>query len=197
MKLIVGLGNPGSGYAGNRHNIGYMCLSYFAREHGISLDRKQGLCRTGTGSLAGQEVVVARSQTYMNQSGEAVAPLVRKLKIGPEDLVVIHDDLDLPLGRIRLRLDGSAGGHKGIGSLAAHLGTRDFIRVKVGIGRPVVESDENKEERVIAYVLSDFAPEETAVVREVLPRVNEALVNLVAGDLAAAMNKFNQPSPSP
>ena len=124
MKLVVGLGNPGFLYARNRHNIGFMCVSYLAKTQHISFDRKQGYARTGIGNIGPHRVVLARPQTFMNSSGDSVHRLVQNLKIHPADLVIIHDDLDLPLGKIRLRLGGSSGGHKGIESIIARLGTR-------------------------------------------------------------------------
>ena len=136
MKLIVGLGNPGFIYARNRHNIGFMCVSHLARRQGIRFDRRQGHARTGIGNIASSRVVLARPQTYMNASGESVSRLVKRLNINLSGLIVIHDDLDLPLGKIRIRLGGSSAGHKGIDSIIAHLGSQDFYRLRVGIGRP-------------------------------------------------------------
>jgi PTH1 family peptidyl-tRNA hydrolase len=114
MKLVVGLGNPGFLYARNRHNIGYMCVTQLAKRQRIVFDKKQGHARTGIGNIAGYKTVLARPQTYMNASGESVNVLMKKLNVSPADLIVIHDDLDLPTGKIRLRLGGSSGGHKGI-----------------------------------------------------------------------------------
>ena len=136
MKLIVGLGNPGLFYSNNRHNIGFMCVNYFAKQHRISLDKKKGNARIGTGEINGEDVVLARPQTFMNASGDAVCYLVERFKINPDNLIVIHDDIDLPLGRIRIRQGGSAGGHNGIKSIIGCLETQDFIRVKIGIGQP-------------------------------------------------------------
>jgi PTH1 family peptidyl-tRNA hydrolase len=192
MKLIVGLGNPGFLYARNRHNIGFMCVSHLAKMRDIRFDRKQGQARTGIGNIAGNRVVLARPQTYMNASGESVSALLRKLNVAPSDLVVIHDDLDLLPGKIRLRLGGSSGGHKGIDSIIARIGTPDFYRVRVGIGRP--ETDDAaamKEETVIAYVLSDFTPEEKKIIDKTIPRIGEAIVFLLAEGLNATMNKYN------
>src|SRR4030042_188657 len=193
MKLIVGLGNPGFLYARNRHNIGFMCVSHLAKLQNIRFDRKQGHARTGIGNIGRNKIIVARPQTYMNASGESVSALVRKLNVSPPDLIVIHDDLDLPVGKIRLRLGGSSGGHKGIDSIIARLGTRDFYRIRVGIGRPesAETSEAAKEEAVIAYVLSDFTPEERKIIEDTLPRVSEAIVCLFAEGLTAAMNKYN------
>lgn len=193
MKLIVGLGNPGYLYARNRHNIGFMCVGELARAHKIRFDKKQGQARTGLGLIAGETVVLARPQTYMNATGESVSALMRKLNIGPADLIVIHDDLDLPVGKIRLRSGGSSGGHKGIESIIARTGTRDFCRVRVGIGRPDMEgsSPAEKEEAVIGYVLSDFTSEEKKIIEKTLPEVSGTIVSLLTEGLTAAMNKYN------
>jgi PTH1 family peptidyl-tRNA hydrolase len=192
MKLIVGLGNPGFLYARNRHNIGFMCVSYLARMRKITYDRKQGHARTGIGNIGGYRVVLARPQTYMNASGESVSALMKKLNVNASDLIVIHDDLDLPVGKIRLRFGGSSGGHKGIDSIIARIGTRDFYRVRVGIGRPEIDAEAtDKESAVIDYVLKDFTPDEKKVIDTVIPEVSEAIVYLLAEGLTAAMNKYN------
>jgi len=193
MKLIVGLGNPGRGYANNRHNLGFMCLKHFARAHGIKFDRKQGRARTGYGEVAGNKVVVARPQTYMNQSGQAVSRLVRKFNTALDNLVIIHDDLDLPLGKIRIRQGGGSAGHKGIDSITTELGSQDFTRIRAGIGRPPVVdgSTEIDEADIIAYVLSDFTPEEKQAITQVIPRVNEAILCLLTEGLTTAMNRYN------
>ena len=136
MKLIVGLGNPGRAYANNRHNIGFICLNHFARSQGIKFDQKQGLARIGLGEVAGNKLVLAKPQTYVNLSGESVSRLVRKFNINLDDLMVIHDDLDLPLAKIRISHGSSSGGHKGIESIIQELGSQDFTRIRVGIGRP-------------------------------------------------------------
>ncbi|MEE9399190.1 MAG: aminoacyl-tRNA hydrolase, partial [Dehalococcoidales bacterium] len=116
MKLIIGLGNPGRTYAHNRHNIGFMCLSHFAKTQGIRFDKKQSQARTGIGWVASNQLNVARSQKMMNLSGDPVSRLVRKFSISPDDIIFIHDDLDLPAGKIRLRQGSGSGGHKGIES---------------------------------------------------------------------------------
>ena len=189
MKLIVGLGNPGRSYANNRHNVGFVCLNHFARGQGIRFDKKQCQARIGTGKVAGNEVVVARPQTYMNLSGQSVSRLTRKFSINLNDLLVIHDDLDLPLGRIRISHGISSGGHKGVESIITELGSQDFVRIRVGIGRPpkpfLSEAD------IIAYVLSDFTPEERKAINKVIPRVSEAIFCLLTEGIVAAMNKYN------
>jgi PTH1 family peptidyl-tRNA hydrolase len=190
MKLIVGLGNPGKEYAANRHNIGFLCLNYIAKSHRINLDKKQAKARIGTGTIAGNEVVLARPQTYMNLSGISVSQLILKYKIALDDLIVVHDDLDLPLGKIRIRKGSGPAGHNGIKSIIASVGTQDFIRVRVGISRPQTEED-NKLESIVDYVLGDFSEEEMKIVDETVRRVNDAVITLITEGLNAAMNKFN------
>ena len=193
MKLITGLGNPGFFYSRNRHNIGFMCIRHLARMQGIKLNKKQGYARTGHGEIAGENVVLARPQTFMNASGESIGRLVNKLKINPSDLIVIHDDLDLPPGKIRLRFGGSSGGHKGVDSIIAHLGSQDFTRIRIGIGRPdMIEGpNETKEADIIAYVLSDFTPDEKKTIAQVIPKVSEAILCFLKEGLTSAMNKYN------
>ena len=191
MKLIIGLGNPGRLYADNRHNIGFMCLNHFAKTQDIGFDKKQGQARIGSGEVAGSQVVLAKPQTYMNLSGQSVSQLVRKFSIYLNDLLVIHDDLDLPLGKTRIRQGGSSGGHKGIGSIITELGSQDFLRLRVGIGRPEISSAEISETDIIAYVLSDLTTEEKQVITQVVPRVSEAILCLLTEGLVAAMNKYN------
>ncbi len=193
MKLIVGLGNPGLGYANNRHNLGFMCLNHFARLHSIKFDKKQGKARIGLGKVDNLEVLMARPQTYMNESGRAVSALVNRYNISLDDLIVIHDDLDLPLGKIRIRRGGGSAGHKGIGSIVATLGSPDFIRLRVGIGHPIVEdSNETNDTDIMAYVLSDFTAEEKQTIAQAIPRASEAILCLLTEGLTPAMNKYNR-----
>ena len=193
MKIIVGLGNPGPGYANNRHNIGFVSLNHFARTQGIRFDKKQGKARIGTGEVTGVKVVLARPQTYMNRSGESVSHLIRRYDIDLDDLLVIHDDLDLPLGKLRLRQGGGSGGHKGIESIISCLGSQDFIRLRVGIGRPMLTGGGNEisDADIIDYVLSDFSAQERRIVTKVIPRVSEAICCLLTEGLIASMNKYN------
>ncbi|MEE8618728.1 MAG: aminoacyl-tRNA hydrolase [Dehalococcoidales bacterium] len=193
MKIIVGLGNPGRGYANNRHNIGFICLNHFARAQGIRFDKKQDKARIGTGEVADNKVVLVRSQTYMNLSGESISRLIKRFDINLNDLLVIHDDLDLPLGKIRIRQGGSSGGHKGIESIVACLGRQDFVRLRVGIGRPTAteDSSEISDADIIAYVLTGFTPDQKQIITTVIPRVSEAIYCLLSEGLTAAMNKYN------
>ena len=192
MKIVVGLGNPGRVYARNRHNIGFMCLNNFARKQGIQLDKKQGKARTGAGEVGGERVILARPQTFMNLSGQAVKRLVDKSDIDPAELIIIHDDLDLPLGRIRVRCGGGSGGHNGVHSVIASLGSRDFIRLRVGIGRPAVDTPDRTDEDVISYVLGDFSTEERKTLNQVIPRVSETIFCLLTEGIPQAMNKYNR-----
>ncbi|MCJ7763756.1 MAG: aminoacyl-tRNA hydrolase [Dehalococcoidales bacterium] len=188
MKLIVGLGNPGSGYSKNRHNVGFTCLRHLAHKHGISLNKKQSEARTGSGKIEGETVTLARPQTFMNLSGQSVSRLLKKLKLSLDDLIVIHDDLDLPLGRIRIRQSGGSGGHNGIKSLISELGSQDFIRIRIGIGRP---SGYASEDDVIDFVLSDFTPEERMVIKKAVDEASDAAICLLAEGLETAMNRYN------
>jgi PTH1 family peptidyl-tRNA hydrolase len=189
MKLIAGLGNPGLVYSGNRHNIGFACLGHFARECGIKLAKKHSQARIGCGEVAGVAIVLARPDTYMNNSGQAVRRLVDRFEISPGNLIVIHDDLDLPPGRIRIRQGGSSGGHKGVESIIKEMGYRDFIRIRIGIGRPAENACEND---IINFVLSDFTPGEKLVIKPALARASDAILCLLTDSLETAMNNFNQ-----
>lgn len=191
MKLIVGLGNPGNQYAHNRHNIGFMCISYFAKERAWDFEKKEGLARTAHGRIDGAEIVLARPQTFMNASGEAVKKLTIKYRIKPEDLIVIHDEMDLNLGIIRIRQGGSSAGHNGIESIIRELGTADFLRLRVGVGRPKDIAGETHS-RVVGYVLGDFGTDETAAIKKVISEVDQAVKTLISDGLESAMNRFNK-----
>jgi len=191
MKIIVGLGNPGKGYARNRHNVGFQCLNYFARLHSIPFDRRQCQARVGIGKVRGEKLLLARPGTFMNLSGKSLACLVHKHHIPLSDLLVVYDDLDLPLGKIRLRQSGSSGGHKGMNSIISALGSEDFPRIRVGIGRPQTEGQSIDEDAIVNYVLNDFSPEEEATIKPVIARVSEAIDCFLTQGIKAAMNKFN------
>jgi PTH1 family peptidyl-tRNA hydrolase len=191
MKLIVGLGNPGKTYAPNRHNVGFQCLNYFARLHSIRFDHRQCQARVGTGQVRGEKLLLAKPGTFMNLSGKSLACLVHKHHIPLSDLLVIYDDLDLPLGKIRLRQSGSSGGHKGMNSIISALGSEDFSRIRVGIGRPLPEGQSLSEDAIVSYVLSDFSPEEEAIIKPVIAGVSEAIDCFLTQGIKAAMNKFN------
>ena len=193
MKLIIGLGNPGKAYAHNRHNIGFRCINYLARLHSIPVKKYQCRSQVGTGKIAGVEVLLAKPKAFVNLSGKAVERLMRKYNISIDDLLVIYDDLDLPLGKLRLRAGGSAGGHKGISSIISALGGEDFPRIKVGIGRPTEEDGTaiTDEDTIVGYVLSDFTPQEEAATKSTIATVAEAIHCVLTEGLTAAMNRFN------
>jgi peptidyl-tRNA hydrolase, PTH1 family len=196
MKLIVGLGNPGNQYAHNRHNIGFMCVAHFARERGWPFEKKEGLARTAHGRIGGEEIVLARPQTFMNLSGEAVQRLAMKYHVKPADIIVIHDEMDLALGNIRIRLGGSSAGHNGIESIIRELGTPEFVRIRVGVGHPQEAEGENR--RVIGHVLGDFDEDESKVIAKIIAEVDTVIVTLVHDGLETAMNRFNRTnSPKP
>jgi PTH1 family peptidyl-tRNA hydrolase len=191
VKLIVGLGNPGKTYSRNRHNVGFQCLNYFARLHSIHFFHRQCHARVGVGKISGEKLVLARPGTFMNLSGKSVACLVHKHKIPLSDLLVIYDDLDLPLGKIRLRQSGSSGGHKGMNSIISTLGSEGFPRIRVGIGRPQVDGQSLSEDVTVNYVLSDFSRQEQAMIKPVITRVSKAIDCFLTQGITAAMNKFN------
>jgi len=191
MKLIVGLGNPGRIYAHNRHNVGFRCLNYFARLHSIRFDHRQCRAKVGLGKVRGEKLLLAKPGMFMNLSGNPVACLVHKHDIPLSNLLVIYDDLDLPLGKIRLRQSGGSGGHKGINSIISALGSEDFPRVRVGIGRPQGEEQSISEDAIVNYVLSDFSRQEEATIKPVIIKVAEAIDCFLTQGIEAAMSKFN------
>ena len=193
MKLIIGLGNPGSIYARNRHNIGYRCINHLAKLHSIEVKRRQCHSQIGIGNIADVKVLLAKPMTFVNQSGEAVGCLLRRYDVTPSDLIVIYDDLDLPLGKLRLRPDGSAGGHKGMNSIISAMGSEDFPRIKVGIGRPTKEDGTaiTDEDAIVNYVLSDFTPREDDIIKSAIAQVAKAIQSILTDGITAAMNKFN------
>ena len=191
MKLIVGLGNPGKTYAHNRHNAGFRCLNYFARLHSIRFDHRQCRARVGIGEVSGEKLLLVKPGTFVNLSGESVAGLVHKHDIPLSKLLVIYDDLDLPLGKIRLRQSGGSGGHKGMNSIISALGSEDFPRIRVGIGRPQAEEQSISEDAIVNYVLSDFSRQEEAIIKPVIIKVAEAIDYFLTQGIETAMSKFN------
>ncbi|HUP60018.1 MAG TPA: aminoacyl-tRNA hydrolase [Thermoanaerobaculia bacterium] len=194
MKMILGLGNPGADYERTRHNVGWQVVDAFARKFRIDVSRHEKNALTGTGRVAGGSVLVAKPLTYMNLSGEAVRLLVNAYGEANDDLVVVYDDIDLPLGRLRIRPNGSAGTHNGMRSILEALGREDFPRLRIGIGA-------SEQGTLRDYVLDEFSPDEQPVIDRAIGRAVDALVLIVRGDLRRAMNEFNrdaeEPSPPP
>jgi PTH1 family peptidyl-tRNA hydrolase len=198
MKIIVGLGNHGSHYRLNRHNVGFRCIDYLADKFSIPV--KKRLCRsdTGQGSIDGFEVLLVKPRTYVNLSGEAIDCLLDKFHSKPADLIVIHDDLDLPTGRIRLRLGGKSGGHRGIKSTIDCLGSPEFNRIRIGISRPGNKGSRYADEdEIVDYVLGDFPPEEEETIKAAIASVAEAAECLLKDGLETAMNRFNRRGTGP
>lgn len=183
--LIAGLGNPGPRYARTRHNLGFLVVAALSRHWGIPLTKEKWGARWGQGRRGERRVILAQPQTYMNLSGQAVTPLLRYFQLSPEALVVVHDDLDLPAGRLKLAWNGGAGGHKGVLSVAAALDTLDFYRVKVGIGRPPAGMPAE------AYVLEPVAQGEWELLEEAAARAAQAVEVLIQEGLAPAQNRFH------
>jgi PTH1 family peptidyl-tRNA hydrolase len=189
--LIAGLGNPGPEYAGNRHNAGFMVADLLAARAGARFKRDRARAEVAVGRLAGVPVTLGKPKTFMNLSGGPVASLRSFYKIPPDLIVVVHDELDLPFAAIRLKLGGGDNGHNGLRSVTAAIGTREYYRVRLGIGRPTGRLD------AADYVLRDFSVTERQLLPEVLGRAADAVQALLSGGLAAAQNEFHAASPQP
>lgn len=190
--LIAGLGNPGQPYAHNRHNVGYWCVNRLARLHGIALKARK-LAALGQGTLRCAPILLLKPRTFVNQSGHAVAAGLRHAGLPPERLLVICDDLDLPAGRIRIRAGGGHGGHNGLRSIIGAIGSSDFPRIRIGIGRPHVEGKPVWDPDVVAvWVLSDPGSREARTLQDAVTRATEAVEMLVAEGVEAAMNRYNK-----
>jgi len=184
--LVVGLGNPGGEYRHTRHNVGFMVTDDLVARAGLKWSRPRNQSRWASGRLADREVALVQPLTFMNLSGKAVESALRQFGLKPGQMVVVHDDIDLPLGRLRLRPGGSAGGHRGVQSIISSVGTTEFARVRIGVGRP-----DDGEDDVRDFVLSAFRPDEGAVVASLLERAGRAVEAILGRGIEAAMNEFN------
>lgn len=197
QKMVVGLGNPGPEYARHRHNIGFQVVDLFAERHDLAFDKFQKRARSAIGSVSltggcHGRILLAKPMTYMNNSGEAVAALAAFYKIGPANILVVHDDLDLPLGRIRLRPGGSPGGQRGVASIIKNLGSEAFHRLRIGISRPgAAASYVPPAMDPSDYVLRPFAAEQEKEMEFVRPRAADAIELWLCQGIDAAMNQFN------
>ena len=187
MFLIVGLGNPGTKYAGTRHNIGFDTITHLSVEYDIKLNKKEHKAVCGAGFINGNKVILAQPQTFMNLSGESVREFVDFYHLDPEsELIVISDDIDLEPGNIRVRPKGSAGGHNGLKNIIAHLGTQNFTRIKIGVGARPTEWD------LADHVLARFDKDTEEIIRDAIDRAGKAAVTIMEEGPEAAMNKYNQ-----
>jgi PTH1 family peptidyl-tRNA hydrolase len=199
VKLIVGLGNPGMEYQFTPHNAGFLAVDRIAEYCGTTIANRRGRALTGKATLAGHEVLLAKPETFMNLSGLSVAALVRELEIPvpSQDLIVIYDELDLPLGTIRIRERGSANGHNGVKSISGALGAEEWLRIRIGVGRPLKDAAALADGKVVKaggtdYLLSPMRKQELAVLDEVLDRVRSAVEAVLTKGVSAAMNEFNK-----
>lgn len=183
MKLLAGLGNPGPEHARQRHNVGFMALDRIADRHRFPGWRQRFRGHASDGELAGERVLLLKPQTFMNESGRAIAEAARFLKIAPGDVIVLHDELDLAPGKVRVKLGGGVAGHNGLRSTDACLGTRDFRRVRIGIGHP------GSKERVLGHVLGDWAKAEQPMLEALLDAIADAAPLLMSDDEHAFPNK--------
>ena len=186
MYIIAGLGNPGEKYDNTRHNAGFLTIDALASKYNIDVREKAHKALIGKGVIEGQKVILAKPQTYMNVSGESIRALVDYYKIAQEELIIIFDDISLEPGQLRIRKKGSAGGHNGIKSIIAHLGTQEFTRIKVGVGEKPPKMD------LADYVLSRFPKDERVLMEEAFERAGEAAVCMMNDTMEHAMNQFNK-----
>ncbi|MBN9686840.1 MULTISPECIES: aminoacyl-tRNA hydrolase [unclassified Corallococcus] len=189
MKLICGLGNPGREYERHRHNVGFMVVDALLSRARAELTQDKFQARVGQGSLGGERILFVEPQTYMNLSGRSVAEAARFYKIAVQDVLVVHDELDLPFGRLQLKAGGGAGGHNGLKSMVQCLGEDAFIRVRVGIGKP---EGPNAKERVAGYVLSNFDDGERRQLEELIGKAADMAESWVRDGLSTAMNRHNR-----
>jgi len=198
MKLIVGLGNPGRHYRLNRHNVGFHTIDHITEKYSIPLKKRLCQSDTGQGIITGCEVLLVKPRTFVNLSGNAVSCLLKKFKAAPADLLVIHDDLDLPAGRIRVKLGGKSGGHRGIKSIIDSIGSQDFYRIRIGISRPFSEKGQLiDEDEIVEYVLGDFTSEEEDLIQPAVLTAAEAFECILVDGIAVAMNRFNRRNITP
>ena len=192
MKLIVGLGNPGPQYAFTPHNAGFLAIDRIAAICDVQVTNRRGRAQTARTKLAGHDVLLAKPETFMNLSGLSVAALLQELELDVEDLIVLYDELAIPLGTLRIRERGSAGGHNGVKSISGVLGTEEWIRVRIGIGKPPLESGREVKAGGTDYLLSPMRKAELAELDEVLDQAVRAVEAVLTRGVSAAMNEFNR-----
>jgi peptidyl-tRNA hydrolase, PTH1 family len=196
VKLIVGLGNPGPEYQFTPHNAGFLALDRIADDCGVVFANRRGRALTARARLAGQDVLLAKPETFMNLSGLSVAALLRELELGVEDLVVLYDELAFPLGTLRVAERGSANGHNGVKSVSAALGTEQWNRIRIGVGKPALADGREIKAGGREYLLAPMRKQELAVLDEVLDRARSAVEMVLTKGVGAAMNEFNRKAAS-
>lgn len=184
MMVVLGLGNPGRAYARSRHNVGFWCVDSLARKYAIPVEQRRRHAVLGEGRIVGEEAVLAKARTYMNRSGVAARYLLDRYHLAPEALLVVHDDMALPSGKLRIRPRGSSAGHNGIESIITELGTQDFPRLRIGVGRPEGQD-------AVSFVLGPFTSDEAKVIGEAIVRAVEAVAWIAQHGLESAMNIYN------
>ena len=194
MKLIVGLGNPGIEYQFTPHNAGFLAIDRIADDCGVVVANRRGRALTAKARLAGEEVLLAKPETFMNLSGLSVVALIQELGIEDvqRDVIVLYDELAFPLGQFRIAERGSANGHNGVKSVSGSLGTQDWVRVRIGVGKPALEDGREIKAGGRDYLLTPFRKQELAVLDEVLDRVKVAVEVVLTKGVSAAMNEFNR-----
>ncbi len=195
MKLIVGLGNPGIEYQFTPHNAGFMALDRIAYEYGATIANRRSKALTASIKIGDQPVLLAKPETFMNLSGTSVIALLRELELTPANLLVVYDELALPLGTLRVHERGSAAGHNGVSSISKALGTEEWARIRIGIGKPPASDGREVKAGGSSYLLSPFRKQELAVLDEVLDRAQAATETVLTKGVAAAMNEFNRKAP--
>lgn len=186
MILVAGLGNPGKEYSSSRHNVGFIVVDEIAKRLGISLKKKGFRSLFAEALLEEKKIILLKPQTYMNLSGDAVSDAVEFFKISLKDIIVVHDEIDLPLGSMKIKTGGGSAGHKGVRSIINCLGDSGFVRVRVGVGKPLQKSE------VIGHVLSGFGKEEKRIMEDMVVRAADAVLEIILRGLESAMNKFNR-----
>ena len=184
MYIVAGLGNPGLKYADTRHNVGFMMIDVLARTLGVQVKKLQKAALTGEGFVGGEKILLVKPQTFMNLSGESLRELVAYYKVPNENVIVVYDEAALDLGRIRIRAQGSDGGHNGMKNILYHLGTDEFLRVRIGIGAPI-------DERIEDYVLDRFSKREFEALEDAAKKMPGVIEEIITNGVLSAMNKYN------
>lgn len=185
MRLIVGLGNPGREYAGSRHNVGFLCVDRLAKKYDVTFNRRRSKYKSGPGIINSLDVCLVKPMTYMNNSGEAVQVILNSFNSTLGELLIIHDDMDITLGKIKIKEGGSSGGHKGVQSIISTINSDEFIRIRIGIGRPAMDTDP------VSYVLGKFREEELSLIESSITRSIEAVEDILKYSSQSAMSKHN------